>query len=230
MADVETFAHRAPVVICASGLTDIRSLTGRLDELGVRYHVERFGMGSADEREAFRSLQAKYDWRTLPMVFVSGRFVGGEPELARHPIAGGGDPAGMNRIARWLGLGGLLPFLAGVALLIAGRTGDGAYFALAAYAAVILSFVGAVHWGAAIWLQSPKPAREFIASVLPALVAWVALLLPLRPGLALLAAAFAGWYAWERYAIWSWYPRWYARLRTLLTTIVVASLLLALFA
>lgn len=227
MADAEPFAHRAPVVICASGLTDIRALTGRLDDVGVRYHVERFGMGSAEQREAFRALQSKYDWHTLPMVFVSGRFVGGEPELARHPIAGGGDQARMTRVARWLGLGGLLPFLAGVTALLGGR-GD-VYFALAAYAAVILSFVGAVHWGAAIWLQSPKPAREFAASVVPALIAWVALLLPERPGLALLTVAFAGWYAWERYAVWDWYPRWYARLRSLLTAVVCACLLIALF-
>jgi hypothetical protein len=224
----ESFAHRAPVVICTSGLTDIRSLAARLDELGVRYHVERFGMGSSEARDAFRALQAEFDWHTLPMVFVSGRFVGGEPELARHPITGGAEPAQIQRVARWLGVGGLLPFLAGIVALLTGRVGDDAFFALAAYAAVILSFVGAVHWGAALWLQSPKPAREFAASVVPALVAWVALLLPQRPGLALLTVAFAGWYAWERYAIWRWYPRWFSRLRTLLTSVVCGCLLLAL--
>ena len=229
MTAAESFAHRAPVVICASSLTDIRALTARLDDLGVRYHVERFGMGSSEARAAFRALQEAHDWHTLPMIYVSGRFVGGEPELARHPLSGGVEPARVQRLARWLGVGGLLPFVAGLVALMSGRVGDIGYVALTAYAAVILSFVGAVHWGAALWLQSPKPAREFAASVVPALVAWLALLLPQPPGLALLAAAFAGWYAWERFAVWGWYPRWYARLRTLLTAVVCACLLLVLF-
>ena len=101
------------------------------------------------------------------------------------------DPAPASRL---LGYAGLLPFAAGAALALFGPPPwrGTALTALAAYGAVILSFLGAVHWGLAL----RAPAGEASAAwprlglgVLPALVGWVALLLPMRFGLALLAAA-----------------------------------------
>jgi len=88
--------------------------------------------------------------------------------------------------AFWLGLAGLLPFLGLAGASLAGLPGGG--WALAAYGATILAFLGAVHWGLALAAPAPGPGR-FLLGVLPQLVGWVALLLPLRPGLALLAAA-----------------------------------------
>lgn len=86
----------------------------------------------------------------------------------------------------WLGLAGLLPFLGLTGASLAGLPWGG--FALAAYGATILAFLGAVHWGLALAHPAPGPGR-FVAGVVPQLVGWVALLLPLRPGLALLAVA-----------------------------------------
>ena len=93
-------------------------------------------------------------------------------------------------IARLLGPAGLLPF-AGLAI----GTWLGwswAAGALAAYGATILAFLGAVHWGLA--LRAPYSERgadlaRFGLGVLPALVAWVALLLPVASGLVVLAGA-----------------------------------------
>ena len=45
------------------------------------------------------------------------------------------------------------------------------------YSAVILSFVGAVHWGLAMAAPVHRPGR-YIASVAPALTAWAALNTP----------------------------------------------------
>ena len=95
---------------------------------------------------------------------------------------------------RLLGYAGLLPFAAGAVLALLGPPTwrELAQPALAAYGAVILSFLGAVHWGLAL---RAFPGEALAAwprlglGVLPALVGWVALLLPLRFGLALLAAA-----------------------------------------
>ena len=89
-------------------------------------------------------------------------------------------------VARLLGYGGLLPFLGlAVAVFVDWQPlGIEPLPWLAAYAATILSFVGAVHWG--IGVAAPDlPGRRtwLIASVLPALVAWVALALPARAGL-----------------------------------------------
>ncbi len=93
---------------------------------------------------------------------------------------------------RLLGYAGLVPFVAAAALALLGPPSwhGFASAALAAYGAVILSFLGAVHWGLAL---CARPDEEGAAwprlglGVLPALFGWVALLLPARPGLALLA-------------------------------------------
>ncbi|SDB68417.1 DUF3429 domain-containing protein [Belnapia rosea] len=94
--------------------------------------------------------------------------------------------------ARWLGAAGLLPFIATALLswMLPPELRGFALFALAAYGMVILSFLGAVHWGLA--LRAPPEEARYGAprlglGVVPALVAWAALLLPPVPGLALLA-------------------------------------------
>jgi hypothetical protein len=96
--------------------------------------------------------------------------------------------------AIWLGAAGLLPFLATALLswLLPPETRGIALFALAAYGMVILSFLGAVHWGLA--LRAPAAEARYAAprlglGVVPALIAWAALLLPPVPGLTLLAAS-----------------------------------------
>ena len=105
--------------------------------------------------------------------------------------------APLPRPAVWLGLSGLIPFVATVAL--AAATGDPALrawalFALAAYGAAILSFLGAVHWGLALATPADAPGAAALVprlglGVLPSLAAWVALLLPLGWGLGLLGLA-----------------------------------------
>ena len=85
------------------------------------------------------------------------------------PATGGIPP-----IARLLGLSGLLPQLAAVALLLSGDP-QSRYSALAiayAYAALILSFLGGLWWGLAARTDSPTRWLWF-ASVAPSLVALV---------------------------------------------------------
>ncbi len=101
-----------------------------------------------------------------------------------------------------LGLLGLLPFL-GCSLGALTFSSDGAsrsMLGLSAYGAVILAFLGGVHWG---WALDPRPetaARverlRLGLGVVPALVGWAGMLvtfigLPLI-GLAVLAAGFIG--------------------------------------
>lgn len=92
----------------------------------------------------------------------------------------------------WLGYGGLLPF----ALTAGGSLADPAHrdvwqLALLAYGAVILSFVGALHWAFAMGANEDHQARPlYVWSVVPALAAWVALLLPLLLAQGTVLAAF----------------------------------------
>ncbi|MBR0656018.1 DUF3429 domain-containing protein [Plastoroseomonas arctica] len=98
--------------------------------------------------------------------------------------------------ARIFGLAGLLPFLA-LAIGCWFRPAFG--FPLSAYGATILAFLGAVHWGFAL-SDGRAPWGRFGLGVVPALVAWVALLLPLVAGLLVLAAGIASTALVERLA------------------------------
>ncbi len=80
---------------------------------------------------------------------------------------------GIPRIARWLGLSGLLPQIAVVATLLGGDPGV-RFSALAlgyAYAALILSFLGGLWWGLAARAPDRAPDWLWIASVAPSLIA-----------------------------------------------------------
>ncbi|MES3153594.1 DUF3429 domain-containing protein [Sphingomonas faeni] len=90
--------------------------------------------------------------------------------MTARPAATGGIPP----IARLLGLSGLLPQLAAVALLMSGDA-QSRFSALAiayAYAAIILSFLGGLWWGLAARTDSP-PRWLWFASVAPSLIALV---------------------------------------------------------
>lgn len=64
--------------------------------------------------------------------------------------------------------------------------------------------------------------------VLPALLAWVALLMPSRPGPVLLGIEFSALLAYDLWTVRQGYaPRWYARLRRQLTSAVVVLLIVA---
>ncbi|MDB5778757.1 MAG: hypothetical protein JWP79_2536 [Polaromonas sp.] len=102
--------------------------------------------------------------------------------------------------ARALGLAGLLPFVAGaVALAVLEAPGLRAWAgtALAAYGALIATFLGGIHWGLAMRGVPPVSAR-LGWGVSPSLLAWVALLLPVGAGLWLLAALLLACYAVDR--------------------------------
>ena len=136
--------------------------------------------------------------------------------------------------AAWLGGLGALPFVVLAAALTApvGPAREGLGTALVAYGAVILSFLGAVHWGLAIapaaTAGSPGLALRLGGSVVPSLVGWGALLLPTVGGLVALAVAFGAMLAADRRATrLGAAPAWYATLRLPLSLAAIASLLLA---
>jgi FtsH-binding integral membrane protein len=122
----------------------------------------------------------------------------------------------------WLGYGGLLPFAAAAL----GTLFDDSHrlfwqHALLTYGALILGFVGALHWAYAMQEDDPTAAGTLYAwSVVPALAGWLALLLPMVTvqGFALAAlvliAAFVAHYAQDkRLARRRALPAWYLPLR-----------------
>lgn len=100
--------------------------------------------------------------------------------------------AKLPRMALWLGSAGLAPFVAlSIAcLILRGEAQGWSGHALAAYGATILAFLGGLHWGFALSPGEVRPDPVALAvGVAPQLMGWAALLLPLREGLLVLAAA-----------------------------------------
>lgn len=205
------------IVAIASGLSDVRDAEALLDAMlpGRWVHLE-WGMGSAHNREQFQALREATGADVLPFFVARDRAIGGLPELreylgARAVAAGANrgprDTTDASRLSRQvqgdsapvlqvLGYGGLLPFLVlGLGAWMAQPQWQAfALQALAFYGAVILAFLGAIHWG--LYLADrghrvgPLPAP--IWAVVPAILAWLALLQPLPEALMTLAALFLG--------------------------------------
>ena len=140
--------------------------------------------------------------------------------------------SGLPSSAAWLGAAGLIPFvvLALSAPFLPAAHRAGALFALGAYGAVILSFLGGVRWGVAI-AAAPTDrdgttlAGALVLSVVPSLAAWLALLLPPPSGLWVLLAGFAGMlYLDVSPAHAGAAPPWYRQLRWPLSCLVLATL------
>ena len=131
------------------------------------------------------------------------------------------------RPAYWLGYLGLLPFVTGAGAAWFGPPVLAAWAeeAMLLYAALILSFIGAVHWGLA--MQSTHSARDkqLGLSVIPALVGWLAVLLPPLIGFPILIVSFSVMSGVDRQSVLAGVtPAWYPGLRLPLTIVAVFSL------
>lgn len=101
--------------------------------------------------------------------------------------------------AHRLGYAGLVPFVAGAALvwMVHPEAHPYATLALATYASVIVSFLGGIHWGVAFRQEQPDP-RLLAWGVVPSLVAWVAVVMPPEAGLVVAGTMLIVCYAVDR--------------------------------
>ncbi|MDE2465512.1 MAG: DUF3429 domain-containing protein [Alphaproteobacteria bacterium] len=140
------------------------------------------------------------------------------------------EPKPIPPMALLLTAAGALPFIGLAAIAVAGGPlPTHAQGALLTYGAVILSFMGGIHWGFALTpLVRAAPSHRLLLGVIPALIGWTATLLPQNIGLCLLALAFAVLPGLDLAAIRTGAaPSWYGRLRVPVTVVVVAALLAA---
>jgi Protein of unknown function (DUF3429) len=136
-----------------------------------------------------------------------------------------------------LGGAGAFPFTTLAGMIAADMTVPGidVRFALLVYGAIILSFMGGVYWGLAMLVPADPTAgalgarREWAVygfSVLPGLVAWVALLVPVKAGSWLMAASFAGLLVYDLWRVRAGTaPAWFPHLRVPLTIMAAGSLI-----
>lgn len=143
------------------------------------------------------------------------------------------DDRSMSSMVRFAGHAGWLPFL--MALLVVSVSTDDVLRATVVrlslgWAALILAFVGAVHWGLALAGRTPWSLALIISSILPSVWAWVALGVSGERGLALLVAGFGLFWLYEHRWCQTILPVGYLRLRRELTLAVCTLLSLLAFA
>ena len=151
-----------------------------------------------------------------------------------------------QRLSQALGYAGLIPFLyLAFALVDRAQSGDPAdpwlIIFIVAYAAVILSFVGALHW--ALCLQRDELGAGWLVwSVIPSLIGWAALCGAVAVNdsfglqkwmVLLLIAGFVAQliadFRMRRIVTSAVWPDWFIRLRVHLTLVACASLAVLLF-
>jgi hypothetical protein len=105
-------------------------------------------------------------------------------------------PQATPLMAKVLAYAGLIPFVSLTALLqiVDVVHQPSVVFALQAYSATILSFLGAIHWGLTMRDEQPSPGT-LLWGVAPSLLAWASLLVPAYLGLWSMAAALWACYA-----------------------------------
>ncbi|WP_369959248.1 DUF3429 domain-containing protein [Pseudomonas benzenivorans] len=133
-----------------------------------------------------------------------------------------------------LGYAGLVPFVSGALGIWITPFAWRPYVmsALLDYAAVILAFMGAIHWGLAMRAEAndERARLQLGLSVIPPLLGWVAVASGMPFGFALpvfLVAFVLLYFADLRAVKLGLAPKWYPALRRPLTIVVTISLLIA---
>jgi len=158
------------------------------------------------------------------------------------------DLSGVPREVYWFGLGGLVPYVTtsmatlylawdtnyaaanGVGYMVSAETAEHLLHILepmqVGLGAIILSFLGAVHWGLEMaQYGGSHPYRRYTIGILAPVLAWPTVLLPLDYALLAQFAGFTGMYFADAQATtWGWAPKWYTTYRFVLTFIVGASI------
>jgi Protein of unknown function (DUF3429) len=137
--------------------------------------------------------------------------------------------ASVKVTAWWLTLGGLVPFIGlAAAVLWFPQYQDFAFRAQISYGMVILSFLGAIHWGAA-FKANHRRGLPLVWGVIPSLWAWVTAwytqqLQPLWLIAGLLLALGVDMVAYRRYGlpVWLLSVRWVATVGASISLAAVA--------
>lgn len=138
-------------------------------------------------------------------------------------------PAQDMRYRRLLGYGGLLPFAGCLTIMLLADDRNWQSQAAAQllnYTALIASFLGAVHWGAAFYGNQGHQGARLAWGVTPALLAWTLLSLPADIAFTGFAILFAVILLVDCYLL-PLLDDDYRKLRVRLSTLVIATLLTA---
>lgn len=99
-----------------------------------------------------------------------------------------------------LGYAGLIPFILLALMMWLVRPELHPYVALAlqGYGAIVISFLGGIHWGIGYMRGTAAPSFHFIWGVVPPIGAWLAVVMPAYAGLPLLGLLMVVCYLVDR--------------------------------
>ncbi|GGI95495.1 DUF3429 domain-containing protein [Halopseudomonas pertucinogena] len=135
-------------------------------------------------------------------------------------------------LAVGIALAGLLPFVTGALglWLTPEAWREWVMREFLAFAAVILAFMGAIHWGLAMRAEegSERAPMQLGLSVIPPLLGWFALSLPTNFAIPVFFFAFGTLYFADIWAVREGLaPAWYIRLRRPISLVIIASMIVA---
>ncbi|RUO18694.1 DUF3429 domain-containing protein [Aliidiomarina haloalkalitolerans] len=116
---------------------------------------------------------------------------------------------------------GIVPFLGSAILGAIGVWQDQLAHAFLIYSAVILSFLGGIHWGLVMAGRLENPQGSLIICMFPSLAAWGAV--AFLPVLWAIAALGFIYLIWLRYDIRRVNEKWYEQIRQPVTFVVAGS-------
>lgn len=136
------------------------------------------------------------------------------------------------RLAVGLTMAGLVPFVTGALGLWVTPEAWRMWVMdeLLAFAAVILAFMGAIHWGLAMRADetSNNAPVQLGLSVIPPLLGWFALSLPIDFAIPVFFCAFGALYFADIWAVQQGLaPTWYPQLRRPISLVVIGSMIIA---
>jgi Protein of unknown function (DUF3429) len=143
----------------------------------------------------------------------------------------GGAVSRLNTTAEIVSYAGVAPFvlcLLGIALLPNYAARELAQRIAISYGAVVLAFIGAVHWGLALAGRLSWRAARVVGAIAPALLGVAATVLGGQHGLALLVVGFGVFWLYEHRVVGTELPPAYLSLRRNLSLAVCTLLALTL--
>lgn len=131
---------------------------------------------------------------------------------------------------------GAIPMVLFSAIIVVagGRSGFAAPFidAYKVFSAIILSFLGGIHWGIVLGSGNDHfSGKALVISLIAPLIGWIAFFVSEPMCFALLMVGFAGQGAWDNFAVHKGHlPLWYSKTRMILTLVVILSMAAIMYA
>ena len=146
-------------------------------------------------------------------------------------------PDRSNRRLVWaIAIIGAIPIVVLTAMIViaGGRTGFSAPLidAYKVYSAIILSFLGGIHWGIILGSENDSlSGKTLVIALIAPFIGWIAVFIAEPLCFAVLMVGFAGQGAWDNFAAHKGYlPLWYSKTRMILTLVVILSMAITMYA